>query len=137
MFHSARLLVLPALLVAALAVTATTGARTGAPGPLRVTIDIVAAGHDEVASPANLAVRSGGTTTLVIRNHTSLFHTFTVRALGLSVLVRPARAGGVRTTSVTFVAPHGVYVWRCVLCASSSHPEMHAMRGKVYAIVNT
>ena len=95
-----------------------------------------AAGSDETALPAAFAIRAGGTTTIVFRNHTQVFHTFTIRALGISVLVRPARPHGVRTTTVSFVAPYGVYEWRCVLCASSSHPHMHAMGGKVYAIVN-
>ena len=69
--------------------------------------------------------------TLTIRNHTKQFHTFTVRALGIAVLVRP-----LRSTSVTFVAPYGVYRWRCVICASHAHPHMHAMVGRMYAIIN-
>lgn len=135
MARQLKLVVLALALVGALvAASATAGARAGA--PLRVTIDISAAGNDGIAQPADFAIRAGGTTTLVIRNHTQLFHTFTIRALGLSVLVRPAPAHGVRTTTVSFVAPYGVYVWKCVLCSSSTHPRMHAMRGKAYAIVN-
>jgi nitrous oxide reductase len=98
---------------------------------MHVTIDITAAGTAENATPANFAVRSGGTVTLTFRNHTNLFHTFTVRALGISVLLRPMRA-----TSVTFVAPYGVYVWRCVICSTAAHPRAHAMRGNMYAIVD-
>lgn len=135
--HRSRLLVFALIAALALVATAATAARTHAAGPLRVTVDIVANGHDEVATPANLAVRSGGSTTLVLRNHTHLFHTFTIPALGISVLVRPATSRGAWTTSVTFIAPYGVYAWHCVLCDSPAHPHMHAMTGKVYAIVNT
>jgi heme/copper-type cytochrome/quinol oxidase subunit 2 len=98
---------------------------------MHVVIVISASAAGETASPANFAIRSGGTVRVTIRNTTRLFHTFTVHALGINVLVRP-----LRSTSVTFVAPKGIYEWRCVLCASSAHPHMHAMRGKVYAIVN-
>ena len=138
MSRQLKLLVFAAVVAVALVATAATAARARAPGPLRVTVDIVAAGHDEIAQPANLAVRAGGTTTIVFRNHTRAFHTFTIRALGISVLVRPAYANGVlRSTRVSFVAPYGTYEWRCLICATSAHPHMHAMRGKVYAIVNT
>ena len=103
---------------------------------MRVTVDIVAAGGNEIAQPANLAIRAGGTTTIVFRNHTHAFHTFTIRALGISVLVRPAHGHGVRSTSVSFVAPYGTYKWQCLICATPAHPKTHAMLGKVYAIVN-
>ena len=134
MYRKLPLLVFSAVVGVALAATVATAAPSHA--PLRVTVDIVAAGHDEVAMPANLAIRAGGMTTIVIRNHTKAFHTFTIRPLGISVLVRPATANGVRATSVTFLAPFGTYEWRCVICASSAHPHMHVMQGKVYAIVN-
>jgi plastocyanin len=136
--RSPRILVLALVAVSALVVSSAMAARArGAPGPMVVVVDIYAAGHDEVAQPANLAVRAGGTTKIIVRNHTRLFHTFTIKALGISLLVRPAQGNVARSTSVTFVAPYGIYEWRCVLCASTSHPRTHAMRGKVYAIVNT
>jgi plastocyanin len=125
-----------ALVAAALVATAATAAHARARAPMRVTVDIVSAGHDEIALPANLAIRAGGTTTIVFRNHTRAFHTFTIRALGVSVLVRPANRNGVRSTSVSFVAPYGTYEWRCVICGTAVHGHMHAMRGMVYAIVN-
>jgi len=53
------------------------------------------------------------------------------------LLIRPARGGSPRTTSITFVAPYGVYSWECVLCASGAHGHMHAMHGMMYAIIDT
>src|SRR5665213_2470610 len=120
------------LVAAALVATAATAARARAPSAMVVTVDIYTAGHDEIAQPANVAIRAGGTTTIIVRNHTPLFHTFTIRALGISVLVRPAHGNVVRLASVSFVAPYGVYEWRCLLCATPAHPHMHVMRGKVY-----
>ena len=118
--------------VAALGGAAATGLAATSPAqPMRLTIDIAAAGPDGVVVPGNFAVRSGGTVTLTFRNHTALFHTFTIRALGVSVLLRPNRS-----TSVTFVAPYGVYHWRCLICRTAAHPRSHAMRGLMYAIVN-
>ena len=117
--------------VAAVAAAAWTAAPAAA-RPMHVVVVISTHGADETASPANFAIRSGGTVTVTIRNTTRLFHTFTIRALGISVLVHP-----LRSTSVTFVAPKGIYEWRCVLCSSSAHPRTHAMRGKVFAIINT
>jgi hypothetical protein len=136
MSRQLRLLVPAAVLVVALVATATTAARARGPGPMRVTVDVFSAGQDEIVQPASFAIRAGGVTTVVFRNHTRAFHTFTVRALGISVLVWPAPKHGVRSTSVTFIAPFGVYEWRCLICATPAHPHMHAMRGKVYAIVN-
>jgi plastocyanin len=112
-----------------LAPTATSAAP---PAVMRVTIDIRSIGHgDEAATPANIAVRAGGTVTITFRNHTRLFHTFTVSRLGMSILLPPRRS-----TSVTFVASYGVYKWHCLLCATKAHPHVHAMRGSVYAIIN-
>ena len=136
MSRSLRLFAFALVVATALVATAATAARARAPGPMVVTFDIYAAGHDEIAQPANLAIRAGGTTKIIVRNHTALFHTFTIRALGISLLVRPAHGNVVRSASVTFVAPYGVYEWRCLLCATPAHPHMHAMRGKVYAIIN-
>jgi plastocyanin len=127
--------VLAVAVLATLAFSATSTARPRVPGAMRLTININAAGMNEAALPANIAVRAGGTVTVVFRNHTQLFHTFTIRGLGLSRLIQPARGGHATTTRVTFVAPYGVYTWRCLLCASSAHPHTHWMGGKVYAII--
>ena len=132
-----RFLALVAATALAALAAATTAADSASSAPMHLTIDISAARGAEVALPSNLAIRAGGTVTLTFRNHTNLFHTFTIRALGISTLIRPANGHVPRVTSVTFVAPYGVYAWTCVLCASGAHAHMHAMRGKVYAIINT
>ena len=67
--------------------------------------------------------------------------TVNVFAVGNDESTEPAnlavRAGGtVQTTSVSFVAPYGVYEWRCMFCDTATHPHTHAMKGKVYAIIN-
>lgn len=131
-----RLLTFLAVAVAALAGASAVVARSQATAPMQVTIDIRSAGAIEVASPANIAVRAGGKVTVTIRNHTTLFHTFTIRALGLSAIVHPASHGTPGVAQVTFVAAYGVYTWRCMLCSTAAHPSMHAMKGSVYAIVN-
>ena len=131
-----RVLTFLAVAVAALASASAVVARSQATAPMQVTIDIRAAGAVEAASPANIAVRAGGRVTVTIRNHTTLFHTFTIRALGLSAIVRPASHGTPGVAKLTFVAPYGVYTWRCLLCSTPAHPHMHAMKGTVYAIVN-
>jgi plastocyanin len=136
MTRSLRFLVLTAVLGAAVAATAATAASTRAAAPMRVTVDIFPAGHDEITQPANIAVRAGGTVEITFRNHTQLQHTFTIKALGISVLIQRAAKGSVKLTTVSFVAPYGVYEWRCMFCAGGAHPHMHAMGGKVYAIVN-
>jgi len=136
MFRPLRLLALTAVVGIAVAATAVTAGGTSAAAPMRITVNIFPAGHDEITQPANLAVRAGGTVEITFRNHTPLFHTFTIKALGISMLIKPAHDGSVTLTTVSFVAPYGVYTWRCLLCASGAHPHMHAMGGKVYAIVN-
>lgn len=123
------------VVVATLAFSATSTARPRVPGPMRLTVDINASGMDEVAVPGNIAVRAGGQVTIVFRNHTQLFHTFTVPALGISELIEPARGTHTTVSQVSFVAPYGVYGWHCVLCPSSAHPHTHWMGGKVYAII--
>ena len=114
----------------AVAVVSGAAAPAAAP-PMPVTLEIRSLGQDGVVTPATFAVRAGGTVRLTLRNDTALFHTFTVKELGISVLLRPHRA-----TTITFVPPYGVYHWRCVLCPSSAHPRAHPMRGTMYAIVN-
>ena len=131
-----RCLAVVAVAFGALAAGAGVAARPAAE-PMRLTVDISAAGHDGVVSPSTFAIRAGGTVTLTFRNHTRQFHTFTIPKLGISVLIRPAAGAAPRLTSATFVVPYGVYDWECVLCASGVHHQMHVMRGKMYAIVNT
>jgi uncharacterized cupredoxin-like copper-binding protein len=131
-----RLLTFLAVVVAALAASSTGFGRTHAVQAMQVTIDIRSQGSIEVASPANIAVRAGGKVTITIRNHTRLFHTFTMSRLGLSAIVRPATHGTAGVAKLTFIAPYGVYTWRCLLCDTPAHPHLHAMKGTVYAIVN-
>lgn len=121
-----RLLVMCVVLVAALTTARTTAANVP---PMHATIDV---GRTDIATPANFAVRAGGTTIITFRNHTRLFHTFTIRALGVSVLIRPERS-----TSIKLVVPYGVYTWSCEICAGGAHGSMHSMYGRMYAIVNT
>jgi plastocyanin len=137
MTRTLKLLVFVFVIGFVLVAAAATAASTRAAAPMRITVNIFAAGNDESTLPENLAVRAGGTVHITFRNHTHMFHTFTIRSLKISVLIPPARGNGVRTASVSFVAPYGVYEWQCMLCATATHPHTHAMRGKLYAIVNT
>jgi plastocyanin len=121
--------------LATLVFSATSTARPRAPGAMHVTVAITSSGMDEVALPGNVAVRAGGTVTLVFRNHTTLFHTFTVPGLGINRLIAPAHGTKATVTRITFIAPYGVYTWHCVLCPSSAHPHTHWMGGKIYAII--
>lgn len=127
-----------AVFVALFVATTTAGARQRSlPSTMHLTIDIYATGADEHAQPANIAVRAGGTVTITFRNYSGLSHTFSMPGLGISALI-PARHGQRAGTShVTFVIPYGVYEWRCLFCSGRAHPHVHAMKGKVYAIVNT
>lgn len=129
---SLRLLAAAAVAVVAGAVSTGTAAAPAPPAAMHVTLTIVPLHHDGVAVPANLAVRAGGTVDLTVRNKTGLYHTFTIEALGVTLLVPPHR-----TATTSFVAPYGVYAWRCVICGTPGHPRMHRMGGVVYAIVNT
>lgn len=127
-----RLRVIVLAAVAAFALVAV-GAGSGAPHatPMHVAIDIYAGHGAELVLPQNIAVRAGGEVTVTLRNHTREFHTFTIRALHVSILVPPLRSG-----SGTFVAPFGVYSWTCLFCGTAQHPHDGPMGGKVYAIVN-
>ncbi len=100
----------------------------------RLTITIALG--DQVALPANFAIRPGARVVVTFRNHTHAFHTFTIRALGISVLIAPAKGDAPGITKTSFEIPaYGVYSWRCVLCAAGAHSRMHEMSGKIYAIV--
>lgn len=125
-----RVLVLAATCALALvAVGAGAGAHHAT--SMRVEIDIYAGHGAELVLPENIAVRAGGEVTVALRNHTREFHTFTIRALHVSVIVPP-----LKTASATFVAPYGVYSWTCLFCGTPQHPHDGPMGGKVYAIVN-
>ena len=75
---------------------------------------------------------------ITFTNDTADFHTFTIRALRVSALIPPARAGIPSTTSLAFTARTacGVYSWTCVICKSGAHGPQHLMSGHVYAIIN-
>jgi hypothetical protein len=91
---------------------------------------------DQEALPANFAIRPGAPVVVTFRNYTHAFHTFTIRALGISVLIAPAKGDHPGVTKARFEIPaYGVYTWRCVLCAAGAHSAMHAMSGKIYSIV--
>lgn len=133
-----RLLLLAALasVAALLIATAASSQRPRVPGVMQLTMSVYPAGTDEQTLPENIAVRAGGTVTITFRNYTRRFHTFTIRALDLTALLRPARsAKSPSVTRLTFIAPYGVYTWRCLFCATHVHPGTHPMQGKVYAIV--
>jgi nitrous oxide reductase len=131
MTRTVRLFAATAVVLVGGSVAAATAAAPASSAPMHVTFNILSVGIESVASPTNFAVRSGGTVQLTVRNHTSFFHTFTVPALEITLLVPPHQSA-----TTTFVAPYGVYSWRCVICSTGSHPHMHHMGGKMYAIVN-
>jgi plastocyanin len=132
-------LILLAAIAAVAALTFTTTAsseQARVKGAMHLTMSIYPAGADEQTLPANIAVRAGGTVTITFRNYTHRFHTFTIRALGVSALIWPATRGkSVALSHVTFVAPYGVYTWRCLFCGTHMHSGTHPMEGKVYAII--
>ena len=130
------LLVTIASLIALTYVSTAGSQRPRVAGAMHLTMNVYPVGVDEQTLPANIAVRAGGTVTITFRNYTHRFHTFTIRALGVSALIRPAPAAGVfAVTRLSFVAPEGVYTWRCLFCDTHVHPGTHAMQGKVYAII--
>jgi plastocyanin len=133
-----KIAVLLVALVSALVAAAAAGsAQRSVPTTMQLTIDITASNVNEAAQPANIAVRAGGTVTITFRNYTRLTHTFTMPALGISALIKPRHGDVAGVSHVTFVVPYGVYEWRCMFCKGSAHPHVHAMQGKVYAIINT
>lgn len=90
-------------------------------------IDILPTKGSEHVALANFAVRPGVPVTLTVRNYTREAHTFTAPALGLDVKIAPGSAAAPTVTRFTFVAPYGVFAWRCTDCPGD-------MQGKVYAI---
>ncbi len=91
-------------------------------------IDIFPVKTSEHVPMANFAVRPGVPVTLTIRNYTRESHTFTAPTLGLNIKIAPGSPSAPTVTRFTFVAPFGVFAWRCTDCPGD-------MQGKVYAIV--
>ena len=89
MSRLARLLVaVVAVAVATFAVAGTAGSQAPpAAGAMQLTMSIHPIGGDEQTVPDNVAIRAGGTVTITFRNYTHRFHTFTIRALGVSAEV--------------------------------------------------
>ena len=121
-------------LAAAIALSTVPAASASAPSVQRLTITIALG--DQEALPANFAVRPGVPVVVTFRNYTHSFHTFAIRALGVSVLIAPAKGGAPAVTRARFTVPeYGVYTWSCLICASGAHARMHAMTGRIYSIV--
>jgi len=130
MFGRARIAVLVA--VAALTTLAlTASAPASLPLPQIVTMTITSNGDRAV--PMSFAVRPGVPVVLNVSNYSHQFHTFTIRALGVSVLILPAKGSWPRVTTVRFTTQRSVS-WLCVICPSGIHGHLHAMAGKVYTI---
>ena len=122
--------------LAAIASMATLGfsasTRAELPLPQYVTMTI-AQGGDHVL-PMNIAVRPGVPVVLNINNYSREYHTFTIRALGISILVLPAKGAWARVTTVRFTPPtvRGPVAWQCAICPSGSHRLAHMMGGRIY-----
>jgi len=85
----------------------------------------------------NFAIEPGVPVRLTITNVTHRDHTFTIKSLGVSVLVGPA-AGNVPTSrTVTFTTRgYGVFDWNCLLCPDAHHEATTMqMGGKIYSII--
>ena len=100
-----------------------------------ITFTIMAGDH--LYKGGNVALAPGVPVHVTVTNYTREFHTFTVPALGVSELIRPARADGPNTTTFTFTAhTWGAIAWHCQICPSGIHGRMHQMGGTLYLIVN-
>jgi len=143
----ARLL-LPTLGVVALAVAfaPTAVAQTGAPGlraspmpPQSLAIAIRPASgmsHGEHVTPANFAVAPGIQIHVTFTNYTRMNHTFTVKGLGVSALIRAATGNTPTKTTVTFTAhQYGSFSWACLLCPGQDGMNGAPMGGKIYSIL--
>lgn len=75
---------------------------------------------------------------ITFTNDTADFRTFTIRGLGVTALIPPARPGIPSKTTLAFTArtAYGVYAWTCVSCKSGAHGPQHLMSGHIYAIIN-
>ena len=92
---------------------------------------------DHLYTGGNFALAPGVPIRVSVTNYTREFHTFTVPALGISELIRPARANAANTTTFTFTAHNwGAFAWHCQICPSGIHGRMHQMGGTLYVIVN-
>jgi hypothetical protein len=119
--------------VAALATLAPTASvRAGLPLPQYADMTVTRSG--EHAVPMNFAVRVGQPVVLNVYNYSRQYHTFTVPALGVSVLILPAIGSWPRVTTVRFTVPtlRAALSWRCAICPSGNHREPHAMGGRIY-----
>ncbi len=83
----------------------------------------------------NFAIQPGIPVRITLVNRTHDFHNFTVKALGVSMIVGPAHGSVPGKASVTFVTQkYGVFDWTCLTCPSG-HAEKQPMGGKVYSII--
>jgi hypothetical protein len=85
----------------------------------------------------NFAVEPGVPVRLSILNTTHRAHTFTIEALGLSVLIGPATGSAPATRTITFTTHgYGVLDWACLLCPDAHHEATtRQMGGKIYSII--
>ena len=92
---------------------------------------------DDRAVPANFALAPGVPVELTITNRTHQFHTFSIPGLRVNVLVRPAHGKTPGKTTVTFLAhDFGTFSWLCQICPSGIHGRHHAMKGKIFMIID-
>ncbi len=129
-----RLAAFGAAAAAALVAAVPAVAASPAPHPQQVGISFLRG--DRVAE-GNVALAAGIPVHLTVTNYTSEFHTFTVPALHVSVLVPPAHGGTPAHATATFT-PHqwGVFAWHCLICPSGIHGRQHDMVGELYVIVS-
>lgn len=104
--------------------------------PQAQNVSITLRAGDQILEP-NIALAPGVPVRLTVVNYTHEFHTFTIAALKVSALIRPAVGHTPRTTLVTFTPrATGALKWRCVICPSGVHGLRHAMGGEVYLIID-
>jgi hypothetical protein len=91
----------------------------------------------ERVSRQNFAIEPGVPVRLTIANATHRDHTFTIKSLGISVLVDAAIGNAPATRTVTFTTHgYGVLNWNCLLCPDSHHEATTThMGGKIYSII--
>lgn len=117
----------------AVAPVAAPGARDG---PRAQKIAITIRSGDRVGA-GNFALAPGVRVRVTVTNYTHQFHTFTVRALGVSELIWPARHHQPRRTRFSFTARQwGSFPWHCLICPSGQHGLPRAMGGTLYVIVD-
>lgn len=105
-------------------------------GPHVQKVQIAIGAGDRVAEP-NVALAPGLPVRMTVVNRTHEFHTFTVPALGVSELIRPAHGSTPGRTTFTFTAKQwGEFAWHCLICPSGKHGRAHAMTGVLYLITD-